>query len=143
MSLEVALAENTAAMRELISVWTKLSSTGKTITKNVEAGEQTSVTAGNLEIPLAQGRVAEKAEAKKPAATPAAAVTATPTPAAVAPSTPAAESPSEITYDQVSKAITEKVKTNRDHVVATLAKFGAKKGTELKAEQYAEFLEAL
>ena len=43
----------------------------------------------------------------------------------------------------IGKAITEKVKTNRDHVVATLNKFGAKKGTELKAEQYAEFLEAL
>ena len=140
MSLEVALAENTAAMRELISVWNKLSSTGKQIAAKVEAGEQTSVTAGNLEIPLA---APAKVEAKKPAATPAAAVTATPTPVEAAPSTPAAESPSEITYDQVSKAITEKVKTNRDHVVATLSAFGVKKGTELKAEQYAEFLEAL
>ena len=48
-----------------------------------------------------------------------------------------------LSYDMVSKAITDKVKSNRDHVVATLAKFGVKKGTELKAEQYEEFLAAL
>jgi len=49
----------------------------------------------------------------------------------------------DIPYDQVSKAITDKVKVDKDHVVAVLAKFGAKKGPELKPEQYADFLEAL
>lgn len=86
----------------------------------------------------------EAPKAQAPAATQAAPVTATPTPVATAAAAPAAESPSEaLSYDVVSKAITDKVKSNRDHVVATLAKFGVKKGTELKAEQYSEFLAAL
>lgn len=87
---------------------------------------------------------AAKVEDPKPAATQAAPVTATPTPVATAAAAPAAESPSEpLSYDVVSKAITEKVKTNREHVVAILAKFGVKKGTELKAEQYSDFVAAL
>lgn len=49
----------------------------------------------------------------------------------------------EVTYDQVSRAITDKVKSDRAGVVAALTKFGAKKGTELKAEQYADFLKEL
>lgn len=83
----------------------------------------------------------QKAEA--PAATPPAAapeVTTEPT----APTTTATASPSNtIEYAQVSKAITEMVKANRDHAVATLAKYGAKKGTELKPEDYAAFLKEL
>jgi len=47
-------------------------------------------------------------------------------------------------YPAVSKAITDSVKAKgRDAVVATLNSFGAAKGTDLKAEQYAEFVEAL
>jgi hypothetical protein len=49
----------------------------------------------------------------------------------------------DISYDVVAKAITDKVKVDRAHAVATLAKFGAKKGPDLKAEQYADFLKAL
>ncbi len=48
-----------------------------------------------------------------------------------------------VTYELVGKAITEKAKTDRAHVIATLDSFGAKKGTELKPEQYADFLKAL
>lgn len=48
-----------------------------------------------------------------------------------------------ISYDQVSKAIASAVTKNRQKVVDTLAKFDAKKGTELKAEQYAAFLKEL
>lgn len=48
-----------------------------------------------------------------------------------------------IPYEQVGKAITEKAKTDRAHVLATLDKFGVKKGPELKREQYADFLKAL
>ena len=48
-----------------------------------------------------------------------------------------------VTYDQVAKAITEAAKANREKVIATLGKFGAKRGTELKAEQFADFLAAL
>lgn len=47
-------------------------------------------------------------------------------------------------YPAVSKAITDSVKSKgRDAVVSTLNAFGAAKGTDLKAEQYAEFVEAL
>lgn len=55
-------------------------------------------------------------------------------------STAAAE---PIPYAAVAAAITNMVKTNRDHVVATLAKFGAKKGPEVKAEDYPAFMAAL
>ena len=81
----------------------------------------------------------------------------TPAPSAAAPAQsteqPAAQSstaqPADVssaepvTYYQVARAISAAVKTNRDHVVATLAKFGAKKGPELKAAQYADFMKAL
>lgn len=48
-----------------------------------------------------------------------------------------------VTYDVVGKAITEKAKTDRAHVIATLEQFGVKKGPELKPEQYADFMKAL
>ena len=49
-----------------------------------------------------------------------------------------------VDYPAVSKAITDSVKTKgRDAVVSTLNSFGAAKGTDLKAEQYAEFVETL
>jgi len=49
----------------------------------------------------------------------------------------------EAEYSQVSKRITEVGKTDRDRVIAALTKFGVKRGPELKAEQYADFLAAL
>jgi len=159
MSLEQALAaqtaaitDNTTALNALIAAWTKLATQGKNIAQGVENGTVTKTTAGNITIPLAKAEVAlpvlDKAEAKKPVATPPAPVTVTPAPAVeTAPAEVAAASPSEaaepITYAQVSKAITDGVKVNRDHVLATLAKFGVKKGPELKVEQYVEFLAAL
>lgn len=48
-----------------------------------------------------------------------------------------------VTYERVSKAITEGAKANRQLVVDALAKFGAKKGTELAPAQYAEFMAEL
>jgi hypothetical protein len=66
------------------------------------------------------------------------------TPTATAPAEPVQESPSEaIEYAVVQKAITDKVKTDRDAAVAVLTKFGVKRGTELKPEQYADFLAEL
>jgi hypothetical protein len=49
----------------------------------------------------------------------------------------------EVSYEQVAKAITDKVKTDRAHVIATLAAFKVAKGPELKPAQYADFLKAL
>ena len=135
MSLEQALAENTSAIKELTAMWATLNKQAKTIVTDTEAGKTTGVT-------IAAAKHIEVAPSPKPEPTPA------PTPvaveaAAIASPVIAAESPSEITYDQVSKAITDKAKTDRNAVVALLGKFGVKKGTELKAEQYADFIKEI
>ena len=44
------------------------------------------------------------------------------------------------TYDDVATAIKAVFRTNRELVVSVLAKYGAKKGPELKPEDYAAFL---
>lgn len=131
MSLEAALAANTAAIIGLTEVWGKLAAMGKVIDRKVEAGEQTKTTAGNLEIPLT------KVEAPKPVPTPPAAETV------AAPAETVTASPSEITYLQVGQAITDMVKVDRPRAIAALAKFGAKKGPDLKPEQWADFLKEI
>ena len=136
MSLEQALAENTSAIKELTAMWATLNKQAKTIVTDTEAGKTTGVT-------IAATKHIEVAPSPKPAPTPVAVVTATPAPVETAPAEPVAESPSEITYEQVSKAITDKAKTDRNAVVALLGKFGVKKGTELKAEQYADFIKEI
>lgn len=138
MSIELAISENTAAIKELIGVWAKLLKQGKTVNAQVEAGERTTVTAGNVEI-----EVAAPPKSSKAAPTPTATVTATPAPAVTAPAEPVAASPSEISYDTVSKAITEMVKADRPRAIAALTKFGVAKGPQLKVEQYADFLAEL
>lgn len=130
MSLELAIQENTDTMKQLIAVWNQLTAQAQTIKP------ENGITAGGVVLQPAQ---AEKVEAPKPAPTPA----ATATVAAAAPEV-AAASPSEpLAYATVSKAITDMVKLNRDKAVAVLAQFGAKKGPDLKAEQYADFMAAL
>ena len=93
---------------------------------------------------------AQQAPAKvagpKPAATPTASATATstPTPPAPAAPEPAAASPSdEVSYVTVAKAITDTFQKDKATVIAALAKFGAAKGPQLKAEDYAAFLKEL
>lgn len=147
MSLEAAIQENTNTMKELIAVWNKLAET--TNARPVAAAQA-----------LGASYTDAKVEAKKQDAKPAAGQTiATAKTEAAAPesttsaSDPAAQSAAQesqastaattITYDQVAKAITEGVKTDRAKVVAVLAKFGAKKGTELKTDQWAAFLAEL
>lgn len=129
MSLEAALAANTAAITALTEVWGKLASMGKVIDRKVGSGEQTKTTAGNLEIPLA------KVETKK----------SSPAPVEVAPAAPTEEvaTATEITYDVVAKATLAKMKTDRAAVLAAVAKFGAKNAKELKPEQYADFLKEI
>lgn len=106
-----------------------------------------------LEAPASDTPPAQRVEkAKKPTAAPSAEAPATVTAAATPTVTEAAptaspetasESPSDVTYEDVSKAIFAKVKEDRDAVVAALSKFGVKKGTELKADQYAAFLKEI
>lgn len=83
-------------------------------------------------VEIAQARAEVKpAPVAAPAPAPAPAPAAEPAPAAA------------ITYDQIAKVITDRVKVDRAAVVDTLASFGAKKGTDLKPEQFADFLAAL
>ena len=123
MSLEQALDRNTAAM---ILLTTALSYKFP----EVKAVPST-VTQPELE--------ALKVEAPKPAPV-------TP-PVVVAEQAPVAATPSEATtvidYAQVAKAITDVFKVDRLKVVEALAKFGAAKGPQLKAEDYAAFLKEL
>lgn len=139
MSIEVAIAENTLAIKELIGVWAKLLAQGKSVNARVESGEVEAVTAGNTRIPGAKG------EAPKPAPTHTAPVTDTPAPTPeAAPTEAATESPSEVTYEVVVKAINAAVDGGRRaKVMAALATFGAKKGPDLKPEQYAHFLKEI
>lgn len=128
MSLEQALDRNTAAM---ILLTTALSYKFP----EVKAVPST-VTQPELE--------ALKVEAPKPAPTQAAPAMA---PAVVVAQAPVVASPSETTtaidYPQVAKAITDVFKVDRLKVVEALAKFGAAKGPQLKAEDYAAFLKEL
>jgi len=68
-------------------------------------------------------------------------------PVVVAEQAPVAATPSEATttvdYPQVAKAITDVFKIDRLRVIEALAKFGAAKGPQLKAEDYAAFLKEL
>lgn len=96
-----------------------------------------------LAVEKATKAKAAKVEAPKPVPTPTAPETATPPQEEVAVATPAAESPSEVNYEAVYAAITAKAATDKPKVVAALAKFGAKRGPELKAEDYAAFLKEL
>ena len=80
---------------------------------------------------------AEKPASEKPAAT-------APAPAAsTEPS--AATAQTAVPYEKTGlpEKIAACVKKDRDGVVALLAEFGAKKGSELKAEQYAAFGEKI
>lgn len=48
-----------------------------------------------------------------------------------------------VTYADISKAVTELVKTDKPKVMAAFVKCGVKRGPELKPEQYAQFMELL
>lgn len=85
---------------------------------------------------------AAKAPDPKPVPAPAAAPSEPVAPVAESPA-PTAPSEPAISYAQVSKAIQDMVKVDREKVLAALAKFQVKRGSELSTEQYPEFMEAL
>ena len=64
----------------------------------------------------------------------------TPTAAPAAVEQPGSTAAEPIPYEKVGAAITAMVRSNRQKAVDTLAKYGAKKGPDLKPEQYAAFL---
>jgi len=128
MSLEQALADNTAAIRELIAAMRPAAPA--TVTAVVQA--ITAPAADTSTILIAPD---EKAAPEVPYTMP----PLQPREAVVeAPAAPAA-----IEYAQVAQAIIDAFKVDRAKVVATLGKFGAKKGPELKPADYAAFLAEL
>lgn len=126
MSLEATIQENTAALRELIA----LLAAGAAI----DTAKATKVMEKPVTAVAEVQKEQAKAEEKKPAAIPAADETSAATAEAVV------ESPSEVTYDDVKDAIKEMAKKSREMAIGALKEFGAAKGPDLKAEQYAAFV---
>lgn len=121
MSLEIALQENTNAIRELIAA--------------IQAGAVPAAAAVEVTKPKTEKKATKTDE---PAAE-------------VKPSEPVAETedetPSKLTepatYEAVADAIKNVAKTKgRDVAVNLLKQFGVSKGPDLKVEQYAEVLAA-
>lgn len=138
MSLEAAIQENTNTMKELIAVWNKLAET----TNARPIADTAKVEVKKLDVKPAAGQTT--ATAKTEAAAPESTTSASgPAAQSAATESQASTAATTITYDQVAKAITEGVKADRAKVVAALTKFGAKKGPDLKPEQWAEFLAEL
>lgn len=129
MSLEIALQENTAAIRELIAA--------------IQSGAVPAV-ATNVEAPAAKKSAAAVKEAASSGQKNTKAADPAPTAEEPAKSeaadTRATEQP---TYDQVAKAITTLAKAKgRDVAVGLLKRFGVAKGPDLMPEQYADALAA-
>lgn len=130
MSLETALAENTAAINNLIAVWSKLNAQADSLDK---APADTVIKAAGKSVKAAPA--AAKAETKEPAASTAPAATAAPTASSTI-------SPEEA-YIPVGKAITTFAAANgRDATLAVLSTFGVTSGKALKPEQYEAVLAA-
>ena len=131
MSLEATIAENTAAIRELIAaIANGIPTTAAQVA--AVAAEAPKKEKGKATVP-ANGASSTSAETSP--ATGAAAQT----PAAEsAPTAPAAAS---VTYDEVKAAILKLSQAKgREQVVAALTEFGVAKGPELKPEQFAGFI---
>ena len=150
MSLENAIAENTAAVNALIGVWKKLFDSAQALNERVADGTTTTAaivaatTAKALPKSVAAPEAAPgQATVSQAAAPETTASVSIPVAASAAAAAPASTAVTPIPYDTVSKAITEAVKADRAKVVATLAAFGVTKGTQLTADQYSGFMEAL
>jgi hypothetical protein len=137
MSLEQALADNTAAINALIGVWSQLNATA-----NAKAAAATA--------PAAEVK-ADKPKADKPKAEPKAEVAADPKPAAEpsAPEAPAAQTASSseaspsVDYPVLQKAVFALAGKSRDAAAAVAAGFGVKTFKELPADQWGDALAAV
>lgn len=131
MSLELAIQENTSALRDLIARLTTTSATTIAMT-------------GAEYLAKLDAPVADKAEAKKPADTQTAAETkaATTAPAAESPSEPSAPA---IDYAKDVKPLLLKVSASRgrDALINLLGSFGVAKGDQLPANKLPEVVAAV
>lgn len=128
MSLEIAIQENTVAIRELIAAISNgIPTTAQQVAAVVEEANEVKAEAPAKTEKKAK---AEKTEAVKqePAATQ----------EQKADAAPAADDAPEVTYQDAAAAITQLSKVKgRDAAVALLKKFGASKLPEVKPEDFA------
>jgi hypothetical protein len=134
MSLEQALADNTAAIRELIAVMRPAAPvTAPVMTYHVESTkDNVSTIVARIDGLPVLVKPDEKAAPEVPYVMP-----------ALQPREAVVEAPAAVEYAQVAQAIIDSFKVDRTKVIAALGKFGAKKGPELKKEDYAAFLAEL
>lgn len=125
MSLEIAIQENTAAIRALIAAISNgIPTTAQQVAAVVE------------EVKAEAPAKAEKKIKPEKAEAPKVEQAATPEPKEEA--APAADDAPEVTYQDAAAAITALSKTKgRDAAVALLKKFGASKLPEVKPEDFA------
>jgi hypothetical protein len=143
MSLELAIEQNTSAIRELIAAL--LANKAPQVTEAV-----TGVVSGITEAEIAESAKptnAKKEHAEKPQATVGdngASGTTTSSQSDAATNTGTTEATARVVqYPEVAKAITAYVATHgREATVKLLASFSVKTGKELKPEQYADVLAA-
>ena len=152
MSLELAIQENTAAVKALIDVWAKLVTQGNTVVANaaekVAVGESYGVTAGGT--PVAKVEPKPKAEAPKAEAPKAQAAAHAPTPTVSEPAQTAAvaapEAATEPLSDEVvdlallTKETTGAATRNRAGLVALLAEYGAARASAIPQDKWAEYI---
>ena len=119
MSLEQALADNTAAIRELIAAMRPAASVAAPKSVTTYHVESTTDDVSTI-VARVDGL-----------------------PVLVKPDEVVVEAPAAIEYAQVAQAIIDSFKVDRTKVIAALGKFGAKKGPELKVGDYAAFLAEL
>ena len=140
MSLEQAISDNTAAIYELIST---LTNQAKQVTLDLKAPKYDALpTKPVVTLVKPDGKVTV---ASTHEVLPAGVVKLTGFSPLLEslPEPPAELIPDPVfvpTYDDVATAIKAVFRTNRELVVSVLAKYGAKKGPELKPEDYAAFL---
>lgn len=127
MSLEQAISENTAALRELMATIAKQSAT--------LGASDTATPAPKPEKPAKK-----EAEAKKTDA-PSTGTTKESTESAAPSGTGESTGQSGPTYDDVKvKILTLSKEKGREPTVALMARHGVQKGPDLKPSQYAEFI---
>ena len=126
MSLEQALADNTAAIRELIAAMRPAAPA--TVTAVVQAVTAPAADTSKIVLSEPDEKAAPEVAYTLPALQPREVVV---------------EAPAAIEYAQVAQAIIDSFKVDRTKVIAALGKFGAKKGPELKPADYAAFLAEL
>lgn len=146
MSLEIALQENTAAIKELIAKLTAegLSHRAAVGTIMHQAAEEATTKPHEAEGVHAASAPHTKVNTGKPEAKKPAAETASSPSGATPPTTekkadaPTGDRP---TYDQVKdKLLALSKEKGREPTVALLSRFGAARGPDLKPDQYAKFI---